>query len=132
MSQPKNRRRAARRRAQSTREPGAYYIHVSWSGEARNPLGMVSTLDRVICVGFGHAAVYRDGEMLVNGERPQRRSVVGRDGLVTLRKVEKWIKRARQGHRNWTLVMRAPLWNATWERQRAGKWVCVDTGEGFA
>lgn len=132
---PKFKRRAARHRRQAERARDAkraVYVHVNLTGDARNPIGKVSSLDRVICVGFGGAAIYRDGEMFVDGERPERRSVLNREGLVTLRGVERWIKRHRAGHHRWTARMDAPLWSATWERKRPGKWVCVEAGEGFA
>jgi hypothetical protein len=132
MTQPKNRRRAARRRAQAVPRSGTCYIHVLTTGATRNPIGKVSSLDRVIAVGFGSATVCRDGVCVIDGEREKRRSLLTRGGFVTLRKVEKYIRRMRQGHRRWAAEMRAPLWDATWERQRPGKWVCVDAGEGFA
>lgn len=132
---PKFKRRAARRRRQAERAreaKHAVYVHVNLTGDARNPIGKVSSLDRVICVGFGGAAVYRDGEMFVDGEQPERRSVLNQEGFVTLRKIEHWIKKQRAGHHRWTARMDAPLWSAKWERQRPGKWVCVEAGEGFA
>lgn len=132
---PKNKRRAARRRRQAERAEAAKhacFVHVSLTGEARNPIGKVSSLNRAIVVGFGGAVVRRDGAIFVNGERPERRSVVNRHGVVTLRKVERWIKRHRAGHSRWTARIDAPLWSATWERKRPGKWVCIEAGEGFA
>lgn len=133
MSQPKHRRRAARRRARAAHERhNSTYIHVLTTGATRNPIGKVSSLDRVIAVGFGVAAIYRDGARVIDGEREKRRSLLTRQGFVTLRKVEKYIRRMGQGRRRWTAMVRAPLWDATWERQRPGKWVCVEAGEGFA
>lgn len=132
MSQPKNRRRSARRAARANRPEPRSWIHFNLTGEARNPIGRVSRLDRQIVVGFGTAVVLRDGKRFVNGECPERRSVTDRQGCVTLREVEKWIKRNRAGGSKWTAIMCAPLWDATWERQRPGKWVCVAAGEGFA
>lgn len=78
------------------------------------------------------AVVYRDGVEYCDGDKPERRGMVNRHSNVTLRQVEKHIRHTRQGHRHWTATVRAPLWNATWERQRPGKWIVVDTGEGFA
>lgn len=132
MTQPKNRRRAARRRAQAAPKGGACYVHVLTTGTTRNPIGKVSSLDRVIAVGFGSATVRRDGVCVIDGEREKRRSLLTRGGFVTLRKVEKYIRRMGQGRRRWTAEMHAPLWSASWERQRPGKWVCVEAGEGFA
>jgi hypothetical protein len=84
MSQPKNRRRAARRRARVEAEQSqspSYYVHVLTTGATRNPIGKVSSLDRTICVGFGIAAVYRDGKVFADGGFSWRRRV------VTLRRI---------------------------------------------
>lgn len=89
-------------------------------------------MDRAICVGFGIAAVYRDGKVFADGENERRRFLLTSDGVVTLRRVEKWIRRHGAGGSRWTAAIRAPLWDATWERKRPGKWVCVEAGEGFA
>lgn len=132
MSQPKNRRRAARRAARLQPPRERCYVHFNTTGTLRNPIGKVSPLDRVLAVGFGVAVVLRDGKRFVNGEAPERRSVTDREGWVTLRTVEKWIKRNRAGGSKWLAVMDAPLWSAKWERQRPGKWVCVAAGMGFA
>ena len=132
MSQPKNRRRAARRKARANRPEPRSWIHFNMTGTLRNPLGKVSPLGRVIGVGFGSATVSRDGVLFVDGEHPKRRGLTNREGWVTLRKVEKWIKRHGAGRSRWVAAIRAPLWDATWERQRPGKWVCVEAGMGFA
>lgn len=132
MSQPKHRRRRARRRAQRAPKPPRAYVRLTLTGEARNPVGRVASLDTAICVGFGAAAVLRDGKVVIDGERERRRSLLTSDGVVTLRQVERHIRRTRQGHRRWTASVRAPLWDATWERRRPGKWICVEAGMGFA
>jgi hypothetical protein len=89
------------------------------TGETRNPIGKLASLGMYIAVGFGSARVYRDKVVYENGDYPKRRSLTDRDGMVTLRKVEKHIKRTRQGHRSWGVVIDAPLWSAVWKRQRA-------------
>lgn len=142
MSQPKNRRRRARRFARAERERNAdrfVIIHVSTTGTTRNPLGRFVSLDTCICVGFGSAVIRRDGEVYEDGDNPKRRSILGwvrSRGefyrVVTLRSIEKHIKRMRAGHHRWTAEVDAPLWSAKWERQRPGKWVCIEAGEGFA
>lgn len=107
-------------------------MHLNLTGETRNPIGRVSSLDRAICVGFGVAVVLRDGKVFADGENERRRFLLTSDGVVTLRKVKKYIRRMRQGHHKWSAMIRAPLWDATWERKRPGKWVCVEAGMGFA
>lgn len=132
MSQPKHRRRKARRKARLAPRERPCYVHVSWSGEARNPIGKRASLNTAICVGFGYAVVQRDGVTVIDGEREKRRRLLTSQGVVTLRTVDKYIRRMRQGHCKWTATVRAPLWGATWERKAPGKWVVVAHDEGFA
>lgn len=135
MSQPKNRRRAARRLAKARRAESVY-IHVLRAGEARNPIGRRANPNMLIAVGFGTATVERDGRTILDGDYPhtakERRLFCDRDGWVRLRKVEKYIERRRLWRHRWQVVINAPLWSATWERRGPERWVCVKAGEGFA
>ena len=111
------------------------YVHILRTGEARNPLGSVARLDMVIAVGFGSATVSRNGVTVLDGERfysNARRGLANRDGWTTVRHAEKLARRRRRPRDRWTIEINAPLWSATWERQRPGKWVCIEAGEGFA
>lgn len=107
-------------------------VHILLSGEHRNPIGSVARLDDCIVVGFGYAHVYVDfadglGERTVfDGEIEYRR----RERPLTFRDVERKVRRDPRGV--WRCRMYAPLWDATWERKRPGKWVCIEAGEGFA
>ena len=126
-------------------------IHIDYTGETRNPIGSLAPLDMVIAVGFGSAAVsWRDGLTLVAeqdqerrlppkkygrrraiAERRRARQLVDRCGYIRLCLVEKFA--AKYPHRGpYVVRMYAPLWEATWRRERPGKWVCVAAGEGFA
>jgi hypothetical protein len=132
---PKSKRQAARRQRQAERahdDAHAVYVHINTTGTLRNPIGRVSSLDRAICVGFGVAAVRRDGKLFADGENERRRFLLTSDGVVTLRRIEKWIKRHHANGSKWEANICAPLWDAKWVRQRPGKWVCVEAGEGFA
>jgi len=110
------------------------YVHLNYSGEARNPIGSVASLDMIVAVGFDVAVVKRAGRVVIDGERDlsahARRRFCNKEGYVTLRKVEKVAAKDPRGP--WSVEIRAPLWDATWIRKRPGKWVCVSAGPGFA
>lgn len=113
-------------------------VHVCYSGASRNPIDSVAPLDMIVAVGFGLAEVARDGKLVVDGERAARydlpaavrRRFCNDEGYVTLRKVERFA--AKRPRSLWTVHIRGPLWDATWERRRPGKWVCTSAGDGFA
>jgi hypothetical protein len=109
--------------------------HVLRTGEARNPLGTVASLDMIVAVGFGYARVTRDGVEVLDGER-----AADRGRYVTVRDAERLAcrtarTRRRQHQRrahDWRITITGALWEAEWQRQRPGKWVCVRAGDGFA
>lgn len=135
MSQPKSRRRAARRKARVARG-GRVIVHVLHSGEARNPIGSRAPIDMMIAVGFGSATVERDGQIIIDVSYPlrarDRRLFCDRDGFIRLRKIEKYIERRRLQRSIWRVILNAPLWSATWERRGPKRWICAEAGEGFA
>jgi hypothetical protein len=109
-------------------------IHVLTTGERRNPLGSVARLDMGIAVGFGEAVVTRDGRVVLDGERffaNMRRGLTDREGWARVRHAEKLARRYPR-RATWRITINAPLWSATWERKRPGKWICVEAGKGFA
>lgn len=100
-------------------------IHVMTTGETRNPIGSCADMLMTIAVGFGAAYVTRDGKHVLDGEDVYRR----RKRLLVFHAET----RARRSPRSkWQIVMHAPLWNATWERRGRNRWVCVESGMGFA
>lgn len=101
-------------------------IHISYTGESRNPIGSVARLDMGIAIGFGCADVTHDGRTIIDGEHEYKR---GRR-VPTLRDAEKKAKRDPRGV--WRCSIHGPMWSAVWERKRPGKWVCIEAGEGFA
>lgn len=111
------------------RKRGNGYIHISTSGTTRNRIGSRAPKDMVICVGFGSAAVYCNGIRVLDGERAPRKHCDG-NGYLRLKHAEKLARKARRA--KWEVDMQAPLWSATWRRNKRGQWICVDAGMGFA
>lgn len=85
--------------------------------------------DRMIAVGFGDAQLTRDSE-IVYCERKWKRE--GRckswDDYWTFAKAA-YMATCEPDH-DWRIVLRAPLWNETYQWQ--GRWVLVENGNGFA
>jgi hypothetical protein len=134
MSQPKNRRRAARRKARLQRR-GRFWCRIILTGETRNPIGRRVSLDTVIAIGFGTAGVSCDGKHVVSGERMTRsetRRFGNGHGWVTLRMIERHIRRKGLGRSVWTASINGPLWSVEYERKGPGRWVVTKAGEGFA
>lgn len=113
-------------------------LHISYTGEKRNPIGSVASLDMIVAIGFGIAEVTHNGRVVVDGERAAqhglsptaRRRFCNAEGYVVLRKVERAAAKNPRGR--WAVHIRGPLWDAEWERKRPGKWVCTSAGDGFA
>lgn len=101
-------------------------IHVQTTGETRNPIGSVASLDMWTAV-CGYVHLTRDGEVIDDLEHPRRRWFRRRES--TLRAVERY---ARKHPGAYKIVFNAPLWSATFRRVRPGKWICVEAGKGFA
>jgi hypothetical protein len=95
-------------------------------GDGPYLVGSVAPLSMVIAVGFGEAAVYHDGELVIDGER----ALLGEGPPVRVRDAEKRARRSPRGE--WRVVINGPLWSAAWLRARPGKWVCTSVGRGFA
>lgn len=105
---------------------------MSTTGTLRNPIGSVACRRMLVAVGFGGAGLYRNGNLVLNGERntPKKYRDKSRDGYLTARMCEKYA--ARRAPATWEIRIDAPLWSAVWRRVRPGKWICVDAGMGFA
>lgn len=99
-------------------------IHISTTGEIRNPIGSALADDFVIAIGFGSAVVCCDGETILDGEDDSR------DGWITVADAEQAAVERPNGR--WTIEIDGPLWSARWERQAPGRWICIEAGEGFA
>ena len=108
---------------------GRVVVHIQTTAGGRNLLGSFAPFDRVIAIG-GYAEVQHNKRIVADGENPPRRLTKRTDGWLTFRTIEKMAKRDPRGE--WIVSVNGPLWSATWVRQRPGKWVCVETGMGFA
>lgn len=80
--------------------------------------------DGIVAVGFGHAGLYRDGVLLIDGE--------DRDEFLTGAECER-IAAADPNHK-WEIVKAGPLSGATWEREgrEVGRWFATRKDGGFA
>jgi len=100
-------------------------IHVLTSGETRNPIGSkasphtwVSDAGGVYMVSLAHDGKAFDTEVL-GEEEPM------------LEHLEAYIREhALVG--TWKLSIVTPLWDASWERNAEGDWLCTQAGEGYA
>lgn len=107
------------------------HIHIDFTGETRNPLGSIANLNMLVGVGFGTAIVTKDGELIFDENNEDKYSQhLDEDGFASLKTFKALAKQSPNS--NWLCTMFAPLWNATWQRQGDDKWVCIETGEGFA
>lgn len=79
----------------------------------------------LIAVGFGSAEVTCDGET-VYSEPDNANSW---DDFWTCADAE-IAAMNREG--DWRIMMHAPLWSATYQRKSPGRWVMIESGNGFA
>ena len=89
--------------------------------ESRNPIGSKLKLDEIISVGFGEAYVSQDGNLVL---------AESDDKDIYVRDAEQLA--AKNPDSEWLIVMKAPLWDATWKRTAPGQWNCIKAGMGFA
>ena len=125
-------------------------------GQERAELGTLADLDMVVAVGFGSAVITCDGELLLDGEPPEYRTLAAvldtpsrsykrrlkksaelcRRGWLTLRRVEKYLSHRASSGAPVTGVIEAslngPLSSSVWRRIEPMKWALIEKGEGFA
>lgn len=87
------------------------------------PVERVAPMNMLIAVGFGYAAVTR-GSKVVFREKPND------DDLHYLEEFEAMA--AKDPDHDWRVVLNAPLRSRTYQRHGPGKWVLIESGEGFA
>ena len=96
-------------------------------------VGELADMGMHVCVGFGSATVELDGEVLIDGERPemypQWRRLCDRRDYVRLYRVESY---ARRHPGEWRVLLSGPLQDSEWRREGPNRWVCTRVGEGFA
>jgi len=81
-------------------------------------------LDMVIAVGFGSATVTKDGKTIYD-ERD-----AGEENLMTVAQAED-LAAADPDH-DWRIEKYGPLHGEVFQRHGPGKWVCVESNQGFA
>ena len=97
--------------------------HIGLSGEARNPIGSLADLEMIISVGSGVAQVLKDEEIIFDDDSHSRYS----------KKLIDFERMAIDSPDScWKVIMDAPLWSATWQRESENRWVCIESGMGFA
>ena len=82
-------------------------------------------MDRWIAVGFGDSGYSMDGTRV--STEPDHN---GEGDEVTVADVERMA--AENPDHDWRIFFDAPLYSATYQRHRNGKWVLVKKGMGFA
>lgn len=83
-------------------------------------------LEKQIAVGFGGADCTKDGELVYDGEADYQQ---GKEPK-SIGDMEELAK-ADPGH-DWRVCFFGPLHGETYQRQGEGKWVMVESNEGFA
>ena len=102
------------------------YIHILTSGETRNPIGSKASLHTMIGDAEGAYMI----SLSFDGN-PFNPEVLDEKEDPRLSHLEDHIRQqAMEGA--WKLRVVAPLWDATWERNAEGDWLCTDAGEGYA
>jgi hypothetical protein len=86
-------------------------------------------MSKAICVGFGEAAVYRDGIKVGDGEE-RFMQAASEDDLLTFGEVE--AHAVNDPDHDWRVVLNGPLHGETYQRQGPGAWICVERNDGFA
>jgi hypothetical protein len=87
------------------------------------PVERIAPLSMIVAVGFGSAMV-TCGNKVVFIERPDD------EEFHTLQEFEDMALQ-NPNHR-WQVSLQAPLRGRTYERQAPGKWVLIESNEGFA
>ncbi len=82
--------------------------------------------DWIIAVGFGYAALHRDGEPVYTEPNEAEND----DAYMTGAHAEA-MATADPDH-DWRIVMEAPLSGRTYQRHDAGQWALVEQNMGFA
>lgn len=81
--------------------------------------------DGVIAVGFGCAALHKDGEPVWS-----ELNDVADDELMTGADAEALA--AKEPDHDWRIVLHGPLSGRTYQRHGPGQWMLVEKNEGFA
>ena len=97
--------------------------HVSLKGN-QNDIGKEADLNMFIVVGMGDAIIKRNDEIIF-----QETSEMNENDIPQLKKFDEM---AEELPGKWICILYSPLSNHTFERQSKGKWICIESGQGFA
>lgn len=86
----------------------------------------LAPMDMIIAVGFGIATATKD-EQIVYSEPHDAES---EDDYMTVEQLEALA--AADPEHDWRIVKHGPMHGETFQRQGPGKWVCIESNEGFA
>lgn len=90
-----------------------------------NPVTELASMDQVIGVGFGYAALTQDDQLIYM--EPARYDI---DWWMTVGHAERLA--LEEPDHNWQISLQAPLRGRTYQRHGPGKWVLIESNEGFA
>lgn len=102
-------------------------ITVTYSGSiTRDPRPVPMPPDGVIAVGFGYAALHKDGEPVWSEDE----AVSSDNSMMTGADAEALA--AQDPNHDWRIVLHGPLDGRTYQRHGPGEWVLVEMNQGFA
>lgn len=112
------------------KQPQVTKLHVGCQTAGCSTAAFVAPLNLHICVGFGSAAVYRNGK-LVWYEKPMYATEEAEAADdPTVWDIEKMARKSKRA--DWRIQRDGPLHGETFQRQGKNKWVCIESNEGFA
>jgi len=85
----------------------------------------IAPMNMWIAVGFGYAAVTKDGETVYS-----ERNDMSESEIWTTQTAETLA--AADPNHDWRIVKHGPLHGETFQRQGKGKWYCIESNQGFA
>lgn len=92
------------------------------------PVLEVAPMDMLIAVGFGYAGVTKDGKEIFNEQEIDENTP-----MVDFPRLQQFEDMALQDpDHDWRVCLEAPLRGRTYQRHEAGKWVLIESNEGFA
>jgi hypothetical protein len=86
------------------------------------PVEVIAPMDMLIAVGFGTAEVRRGKKLIFEEQMSEE--------FHTLQEFEDMAK--QDPDHPWTVLLDAPLRSRKYQRQGEGKWVLIESGQGFA
>jgi hypothetical protein len=91
-----------------------------------SPVAMIAHSDMSIAVGFGSAMLTRDDDLVHDGEQAWQ------DGCEPWTVAEAEAAALADPDHDWRITMHGPLHGETYQRHEAGRWVLIESNQGFA